>query len=130
MSDITTLGNAITKFKNNQYDKTILTAEDFEILQEYAPALLGLCTKLVQEGSKVQERVFNILDKVTDSFADQLKNPNLTPEERKELNAQMERMADRAMKKDTEYKQWVYGGLTVAVGAVVGFWAKNKFGKR
>ncbi|MDG0789946.1 hypothetical protein OMP38_03080 [Cohnella ginsengisoli] len=85
MSDITTLGNAITKFKNNQYDKTILTAEDFEILQEYAPALLGLCTKLVQEGSKVQERVFNILDKVTDSFADQLKKSKFNSRRKKRV---------------------------------------------
>lgn len=82
MSEINAIENSFTKLKNNQYDMKKLTAEELEILQKSAPALLEASTKFIQEGSKVQEKVFSIIDKAMDTYADQFKNPNLTPEER------------------------------------------------
>jgi len=82
------------KASNNQYDIAKLTAEELEVLQKYAHSLLEASTKLIQEGSKVQEKVFSTIDKAIDSFADQLKNTNLTPEERVELSDRIERMVE------------------------------------
>ncbi|MCY9670879.1 hypothetical protein M5X11_39375 [Paenibacillus alginolyticus] len=120
MSEINAFENSFAKLKNNQYDTTKLTTEDLEVLQKYVPAVF----KFIQEGSKVQEKVFSAIDKAIDSFADQLKNPNLTSEEREKLNDRIERMVERAVKKDTEFKQWMWGGLILLVG---GFWAAKKF---
>jgi uncharacterized coiled-coil DUF342 family protein len=127
MSEINAIENSFTKLKNNQYDTTKLTPEELEILQKYVPALVVACTQLIQEGSKVQEKVFNTIDKAIDIFADQIKNPNSTPEERDKLNDRIERMVERSMKKDTEYKQWMGNLVCGVVGLAVGggglFWA-------
>ncbi|MDE5414305.1 hypothetical protein [Alkalihalobacterium chitinilyticum] len=126
MSENNAIENSFTKLKNNQYDTKALTSEEREILQEFAPALLEAATKFIQEGRKVQKKVLSIIDKAMDTYADQLKNPNLTPEERENLNDRIERMVELSLKKDTEYKQWMGYIVVAAVGGVGLFWkAKN-----
>ncbi|WP_088087370.1 hypothetical protein [Bacillus sp. OV166] len=125
MSEINAIENSFTKLQNNQYDMKKLTAEELEILQKSAPALLEASTKFIQEGSKVQEKVFSIIDKAMDTYADQLKNPNLIPEERENLNDRIERMVELSLKKDTESKQWMFYIACAAVGGV-GLFLKAK----
>lgn len=125
MSEINAIEDSFTKLQNNRYDITKLTAEELEILQKYVPSLLEASTKLIQEGSKVQEKVFSIIDKAIDSFADQLKNPNLTPEEREKLNDRIERMVEHSLKKDTEFKQWM-GYIAVAAVGGAGLFLASK----
>ncbi|RST76171.1 hypothetical protein D4T97_005145 [Siminovitchia acidinfaciens] len=97
-----------------------------QLFRKSAPALLEAATKFIQEGSKVQEKVLSIIDKAMDTYADQLKNQNLTPEERENLNDRIERMVELSLKKDTEYKQWMGYIVVATVGGVGLFWkAKN-----
>lgn len=126
MSEINAIENSFTKLQDNQYDATKLTVEEREILQKYFPTLLEVSTKLIQAGSKIQEKVFNTIDKAIDIYGDQLKNPNLTPEERKSLNDQIERMVEKSLKKDTEYKQWMCYIVLAAASGLGGYWAVKK----
>jgi transcriptional accessory protein Tex/SPT6 len=125
MSEITAIENTFTKLKNNKYDISKLTPEEYEMLLKYAPSLLEASTKFVQEGSKAQEKVFSAIDKAMDIFAEQLKDPNLTSEEREKLNDRIERMVEQSLKKDTEFKWWMLCIASAAVGGA-GLYLKAK----
>jgi hypothetical protein len=117
----------LLKLKDNKYDVSTLTPEELENIQRYAPALLEACNKFVQEGVKAQEKVYSIINQAIEIFEEQLKAPNLSPEERDKLNDRIERMVEKAIKKDTELKNLIMYSVLAGVGGAALFFAgKNQ----
>lgn len=102
--------------QENQYDTTQLSPEQIKLLKEYAPAILDMATKLSESNMKSQSRFYDTNDKAIDAFKEQLSNPDLSYEVRKDLNDRIERRTDKAFKKDTEHKGWLLAVIATALG--------------
>lgn len=72
--------------------------------------------RISQLGEKSQEKVYHMINQAIETFSDQLKNPNLSPEERDKLNDRIEDMVEKAIKKDTEFKRWTGTLVWLGIG--------------
>lgn len=108
----------LMKLKDTKYDLTEFTSEELENLQKYSPKIIEAVSTLGEVSSKSQEKVYNIIDRVITSFADQLKDPNLSDEDRDKINDRMERMVDKAILKDSEFKKFIYAAIFLGVGGL------------
>lgn len=104
MSGKTESTKTLMKLKDTKYDLTEFTSEELENLQKYSPKIIEAVSALGEVSSKSQEKVYNIIDRVITIFADQLKDPNLSDKDRDKIFDRMERMVDKAVLKDSEFK--------------------------
>lgn len=116
MDEQVDFGQTLIKLKENNYDLSELSPIELEILQRYAPEIIGAASKLGEVGSKAQEKFYSIVDKAIDIFHEQLKDPNLSEEAREKLNDSIERMVELSFEKDTEFKKWLGALVWVGIG--------------
>ncbi|WP_048883046.1 hypothetical protein [Bacillus sp. 445_BSPC] len=113
MSEIVDVDKTLIKLKKNNYDLTELTPEEREALP---PGIIEIINNMGEVGSKSQERVYSIIDKAIDIYAEQLKDPNLSREDRTELNDRIKGMVEIGCQKDSEFKRWMFAPVCLVVG--------------
>ena len=118
MSGKTESTKTLMKLKDTKYDLTEFTSEELENLQKYSPKIIEAVSALGEVSSKSQEKVYNIIDRVITIFADQLKDPNLSDKDRDKIFDRMERMVDKAVLKDSEFKKFIYATIFLGVGGL------------
>ncbi|MGE7609712.1 hypothetical protein ACQKML_24375 [Peribacillus frigoritolerans] len=106
MSEKVEVDKTLIKLKKNNYDLNELTSEELETLP---PVIIEIINDMRKVGSKSQERVYSTIDKAIDIYAEQLKDPNLSREERDDLNDRIKGMVEIACQKDSEFKRWTFG---------------------
>lgn len=116
MSDHAELNNALIKLNKNNYDLTDLTSAEIEKLQQYFPAIVKAVGLMGELGLKSQEKVSSTIDKAIDIFAEQLKDPNLSEEERNKINDRIVLMVEKACEKDSEFKRWMSTLVWLGIG--------------
>lgn len=116
MSDSLDFEKTLVKLNKNNYDVTELTEQELEELQKYVPGIMNSVNRISQLGEKSQEKVYHMINQAIETFSDQLKNPNLSPEERDKLNDRIENMVEKAIKKDTEFKKWTGTLVWLGIG--------------
>lgn len=121
MNEKIDIGKTLMKLHENNYDLTELTSIEREYLQKHSPEFIKAVSNIGGVGSKAQEKVYDIIDKAMEIYAEQLKNPNLSEEARDKLNDRIERMVEKAFQKDSEFKRWmfalVWGGTLTLAGS-------------
>ncbi|MCT1391928.1 hypothetical protein M4D76_27155 [Peribacillus frigoritolerans] len=115
MSEKVEVDKTLIKLKKNNYDLTELTSEELETLP---PVIIEIINNMGKVGSKSQERVYSTIDKAMDIYAEQLKDPNLSREERDDLNDRIKGMVEIACQKDSEFKRWTFA-LVVGGAAIL-----------
>lgn len=129
MSEKVEIGKTLIKLKENNYDLTKLTSTERDYLQKISPEFIKAISNIGEVGSKAQEKVYDLINKAIDIFAEQLKDPNLNKDERKDLNDRIEHMVQLGYKKDSEFKKWIFALLSGGVGVAVPLVASPKLRK-
>lgn len=119
MSEVVEIDKVLEKLNENNYDLNVLTPEELENLQNNAPAIIDAISKLGKVGSEAQDKVYKTIDKAIEIFSQQLNDPSLSEEARDKLNDRIERMVDKAFRKDTEFKKLLLGMVYVGIGGGV-----------
>ncbi|MFE4243783.1 hypothetical protein [Peribacillus butanolivorans] len=117
------------KLKENNYDLTELTSAELETLQKYSPKIIEVINNMGKVGSKSQEKVYSTIDKAIDIYAEQLKDPSLSGEDRDKLYDRIEGMVDKACQKDSEFKRWMFAPVWLVVGGAALALKKPEMGK-
>lgn len=112
-----------------QMDREVAIAiiNQFPNFSDYAVHIVEhlnvMCDNILQSNSSSQKDVIEIYKTVLESIKEQLKQENLTPELRLQLNDKMIEIADKVAAKDTENKKWLTGiftkGVTILGGALL-----------
>lgn len=118
MHEVTGFDKSLIKLKENNFDLTELNPLELEILLKYSPEIIKAISKIGELGLKSQEKVFKTIDKAIDIFAEQLNDPNLSEEARDKINERIERMIDKSIQKDSEFKKWMFASVWAGVGGV------------
>lgn len=118
MGGITEFDKSLIKLKENNFDLTELNPLELETLLKYSPEIIKAISKIGDLGLKSQEKVFKTIDKAIDIFAEQLNDPNLSDEARDKINERIERMVDKSIQKDSEFKKWMFASVWAGVGGV------------
>lgn len=118
MGGITEFDKSLIKLKENNFDLTELNPLELETLLKYSPEIIKAISKIGELGLKSQEKVFKTIDKAIDIFAEQLNDPNLSDEARDKINERIERMVDKSIQKDSEFKKWMFASVWAGVGGV------------
>ena len=116
MSEKVEVDETLIKLKENNYDLTKLTSAELETLQKSSPGIIEVINNMGKVGSKAQEKVYSTIDKAIDIYAEQLKDPSLSGEDREKLYDRIERMVDIACQKDSEFKRWMFAPVCLVVG--------------
>ena len=100
MSEKVEIGKTLIKLKENNYDLTKLTSTERDYLQKISPEFIKAISNIGEVGSKAQEKVYDLINKAIDIFAEQLKDPNLSEEERNKINDRIVLMVEKSCEKD------------------------------
>ncbi|MBD8591240.1 MULTISPECIES: hypothetical protein [Peribacillus] len=125
MSEKVEVDKTLIKLKKNNYDLNELTSEELETLP---PVIIEIINDMRKAGSKSQERVYSTIDRAIDIYAEQLKDPNLSREERDDLNDRIKGMVEIGCQKDSEFKRWTFA-LAVSGVAILKNPEMRKAGK-
>lgn len=92
-------------------DVAIAIINQFPSYTEYAVSIVeqlnAMCDNILQSNSASQKDAIDAYKTVLDSIKDQLKQDNISPELRLQLNDKMIEIADKISAKDTENKKWL-----------------------
>lgn len=85
---------------------------------KHTSGIINSIKGIADSGLKSQEKAHNSIDKAIDIYVEQLKNPDLSEEEKEKLYDRIESLVKKATQKDTEYKSWVIAMLGVGLGGL------------
>lgn len=114
----TSLKDAISKFTEAQFDISKLSLEERKMILELMPSIFNASTEMMKLTGESRKQMFGLIDTALKVFGDQLKDENLSKEERADINKDIKDLIDKMHKIHKEDKEWSAGIFKTAIGVL------------
>ena len=109
---------ALTEIRENGFDLSKITEDERKIIEKFMPSVFEAATQLAKLNGESSERVQSNITKAIEIYGDQLKNDNLSKEERSEINGLVKEMIETSITVHREDREWKTGiFISIAMGA-------------
>ncbi|MFS0782083.1 hypothetical protein [Bacillus sp. 1P06AnD] len=111
---------ALTKLRENGFDLSKISEDERKMIMKFMPSVVEAATQLAKLNGESSERLQAIITKAVEIYGDQLRNIDLSKEERSEINGLVKEMIETSNTVHREDREWKTGIFkSIAMGAVL-----------
>ena len=118
----------LIEFSKNGFDLSKISEDEKNLVKKYMPSIVEAANQLAKLNGESSERVQVNITKALEVYGDQLKNNELSKEERSEINRLVKEMIDTSYtvhREDREWKTGIFVSLAMGAFLSVGIAIKN-----